>query len=498
MARNIITSKSSRVIKFFEKVFLQQKLNNWVGYLLILFIGIVFSYLMARQTLVGMGLFGFIFGMAGVIVCLLNREAGLYLTIIYSFFSFGISRVFFKDTFPVGLVLDLLIFSTFLGLFIQRIDFKQSLNQFTKSSIVIWVLVLLFYLFIELFNPYAKSFEGWYQGFRRIFESVILLFIAFTVFKDLATVKRFIIVLFIASSIVGLYGCIQQWHGLFEAEMEWVMADKVRFGLLFIGGDFRKFSTTSDCGAFGVLMASAGIFFTVIAIAQKKIFYKLILFGGVIFMVLGMAYSGTRSANAMLVAGLGLYAILDFNRKSTRIFSIITTLVIIVIIYGPFYSNATLNRFRSTFESGKDKSYIVRQMNRKFIQPYIYAHPIGAGLGTTGAGGLKYNPGHYLAGFPPDSGYLKKALETGWIGLIIIMILYFAVSKNVIRGYFRSKNKNIKLIYGASTACIFAFYVAEFPSDAIGQITDIVVYYPLVALILKLKYFDEPDKKEIG
>lgn len=297
------------------------------------------------------------------------------------------------------------------------------------------------------------------------------------------------VVLFIVCSISGLYGCIQQWHGLFNYEIAWATADDNRFGLIFIDGDFRKFSTMSDPTAYGIMMASCGVLFTIIAWNEKKRLVKFVLIAGISLMFLGMAYSGTRTANAMAAAGLVMFMLLTINKKSTRIFAVVSALAYVVLMYGPFYGNATINRFRTTFNSTDDDSYKVREVNRAFIQPYIYSHPIGGGLCTTGAGGLRFNPSHYLAGFPPDSGYLKKALETGWIGLIIICVLYFVVLKNCIRGYFDANDPNIKILFAACCAFLFSFYIADFAQDAIGQITDTVVYYPLIAITLRLRDF---------
>ena len=166
------------------------------------------------------------------------------------------------------------------------------------------------------------------------------------------------------------------------------------------------------------------------------------------------------------------------------------------ILYGP-YSNSHIGQFRLTFRGGtKDASFNVREINRKSIQPYIYSHPIGGGLSTTGGEGLTYNPGHPLAGFPPDSGYLKKALELGWIGFGLILFLYFLVLKTGIKGYFKCKNEEIRLIYAACTAACFSLYTGDFSQVAIGQITDVVIYYPIIAIILKLKNFDQTIKTE--
>ncbi len=163
------------------------------------------------------------------------------------------------------------------------------------------------------------------------------------------------------------------------------------------------------------------------------------------------------------------------------------------LIYAPI-QNAQVDQFRQTFEAKNDASFILREDNRKMVQPYIYRHPIGGGLGTTGGEGLEYNAGHPLAGFQPDSGYLKKALEMGWIGFGMICILYFLVLRNGIRGYFNSENKNIKFVFAGCTASLFSFYIGDFTQVAIGQITDIVVYYPFIAILLKLKNFDDPKQ----
>jgi len=483
MPRNQVISG---IEKFWNTSFIDQKLNNWVGYILFFISAVVFGYLFANQTEAGIGLIAAIISAAILIFCLVNTEVGLYITIIYSFFAFAFARFFYPD-FPTGVVSDILIIATLFSLFIKRVNLKATFNQFMHSPVVIAITVLFFYLMIELFNPYAHSFDGWYQTFRKLIDAVFLLFIAYKVLDSYKSIKRFLTVLFIVCTICGMYGCLQQWHGLFDSERAWVMADETRFALIFIDGDFRKFSTMSDPTAYGIIMASCGILFSIIALNEKNFRTKLIIITGLIFMFLGMAYSGTRTADAMAAAGFGMFILLTLNKRSTQIFAAILGCAFIVIMYGPIYGNQTVNRFRSTFNATEDQSYKVRETNRAFIQPYIYSHPIGGGLCTTGAAGLHYNPSHYLAGFPPDSGYLKKALETGWIGLIIICVLYFVILKNSISGYFESNNKNIKIIFAACCGCLFSFYIADFAQDAIGQITDTVVYYPIIALTIRLR-----------
>lgn len=434
---------------------------------------------------------GLAIGFFVVIICLLNAEAGLYINIIYSFFAFHINRFLFNDSMQVGVGSDILIVATFLGLFTGKVKSRQ----LPKSPVIVCFLILYSYITIELFNPYAHTFLGWYQGFRKVLEEFLLLFIAYNILSGFAAVKRLLTVLFIMCTICGLYGCIQQWHGLFDFEMAWVTADEHRFGLIFINGDFRKFATMSDPTAYSIVMAACGAFFTVIATLAKQQKTKIILLSGVLFMILGMAYSGTRTANVMLIAGIFIFIFITINKKATQLFAIAAFALFAVLLYGPFNSHA-INRFRTTFLGSEDESYKVRVLNRQRIQPYIWSHPIGGGIGTTGAGGLRFNSSHELAGFPPDSGYLKIALESGWLGFAIICILYFVVLKNTIHQYFRSKYERLKMLYAACLSAFFCLYVGQFAQDAIGQLTDIVFYYPMIAITLRAKTFEEEMDNE--
>jgi len=476
------------VEKVFSRLFLTEKLYNWLGILIFFFIAISFGYLMAQKTQLAINILILICGLAVLLMCLLNTETGLYIIMVFSFFAFHVSR-YFNDTIPVGALSDILIFTTLFSFFVKRKGLRSIINEFSQKPVVKILLIIYAYTAIQLFNPNAQSFDSWYQGFRKVISTLFIFFIAFTVFDSYDRIKRFFYFLFVLATIAGVYGCYQEWFGLFSFEKNWIITDPHRFGLYFIQGDFRKFSTMSDPASFGVLMASCAVLFIILSVELKGMTKRIMLTGS-IFMLLGMSYSGTRTANAMIVGGLILYILLTINNKRTKNFAIISTLIFLFIMYVPVYSNSTLNRFRTTFSGKNDESFNVREKNRKFIQPYIHSHPIGGGIGTTGGTGSVYHPGHVLAGFQPDSGYLKKAAEIGWIGLAIFCILYFYVLKSGVNGYFYSDNRQHKIIYAACICAIFCFYIGEFAQVAIGQITDVVVYYPLIAVILKLKNYD--------
>lgn len=220
-------------LRFCEKTFLHKKLNNWFGYLILSFVAITFGYLLAKDTMAGLSLFGLILGLGVVIVCMSSAETGLYITVIYSFFAFFLSRLLFKGTLSVGVIFDVLVLATFLGL-LRGLDFKQSFNEFYKTPIVVCLLSILFYTIIEFFNPNSHSLNTWYLAVRKFTGYVLLLFIAYNVFDSYESVRKFLRMLFIVSTITAIYGCIQQWHGYFNFEMQLILSDEHGFGLIFL------------------------------------------------------------------------------------------------------------------------------------------------------------------------------------------------------------------------------------------------------------------------
>jgi putative inorganic carbon (HCO3(-)) transporter len=471
------------------RIFLEGKLNNWAGVLIFGLIGVSMALLLAQNVNLGMGVIGGIVGLAVVIVCLMSTETGFYINMAYSFFVYHLSRLILGDQLPVGVITDVLIVAILFSLFIKGVSLKKSLNEFIRSPVVVLMVLNFFYGSLELFNPEGHSVEAWSQAIRKAFEAFVFLFIAFQILRDKGSVRRYIRVLFVLCVMAALYGCIQQWHGLFDFEIRWATADPVRFGLLYIGGDFRKFSTFNDPTAFGGMMAACSVFFAILAIGQQDKRIRWTLLAGVVVMILAMAYSGTRTANVMLVAGLGMFALLTIDKKTTRRFAVVAGLALVAVLYAPIYGNSTLNRFRSSFGS-EDESYKVRVVARDIIRPYMLSHPFGGGLGTTGNMGTVLNPGHFLAGFQTDSGYLQLALETGWIGLIMVCLIYYFSLKSGVTAYFHTRDGEMKWVYAAATCALFCYFIGMFAQSIIGSITDMAFYYPVLAIILRFKFFE--------
>ena len=108
-------------------------------------------------------------------------------------------------------------------------------------------------------------------------------------------------------------------------------------------------------------MGACSLLFMILGINQKKPLNKYILIIGSIIMMMGMSYSGTRTANAMLVGGIGLFVLLTINKRSTKIFAFFALMAFLFIMYAPIYSSAAILRFRTSFSGSEDASYNVRE-----------------------------------------------------------------------------------------------------------------------------------------
>ncbi|MFT7157361.1 MAG: putative inorganic carbon (HCO3(-)) transporter, partial [Parvicella sp.] len=287
----------------------------------------------------------------------------------------------------------------------------------------------------------------------------------------------------------GLYACYQEWFGMPAFEINWIKSDNLRFRRIFVQGAFRKFSLLSDPAAFGIFMSSSSLVSIILLFSKIQLKYKALLAIGAAFMILGMGYSGTRTSYAMLPAGFTIFGLMTITNKKTLVLIVIGILGFLFLLFGPIYGNATINRFRTTFNSN-DPSLEVRDVNRAHIQTYIHQNPMGGGLMTTGDSGLKYNPTHPLAGFPPDSGYLQRALELGWVGLLIFLALLFTAIRTGIKNFYQSKNSEIRYYYLALLVFTFSITIAIYAQLATTQVPISLIFYPVLGIMARMKYIE--------
>lgn len=382
-------------------------------------------------------------------------------------------------TFPLGTIIDGILALLLLGFLI-----KQKYRQdwwFIKTPISIMILIWLFYNLLQVLNPAAESRLAWLYTIRSSAIVMLSYFIFSYHIREKKTIRLILKIWLALGFFAALYATKQQYWGFFAFEERAIYSNPKLAELLYIWGQWRKFSIFSDPVTFAYNMVICSLICLGFIFGPTTTFKKYVLGALALFFLLNMLYSGTRGAYVLFPAALVLFGILNFNKR-VLLFSIVCGLFIAFLIRVPT-NNATLYRFQTAFKPSNDASFNVRERNQEFIQPYIQSHPMGGGLGSTGVWGVRFAPDSFLAKFPPDSGYVRVAVELGWIGLLIFCIFMFITLKTGIDYFYKIKDPELKSYCLMMLLIVFALNIGNYPQEAIVQYPSSILFYLAIALM---------------
>ena len=198
-------SSSNRLSNFFQKTFMQEKLNNWFGYLLIISIACGFGYILADDLQMRFNCLCFNCSVVGfVIICMSNSTFAFYTIIVYSFFVEFVLRLFFGGKFTTGVVYDGLVVLTFVGMLISRNDIRLNFKSLSKSPVVIFYFFNLLYTPIQFFNPNSISIDTNLLALRKFTGYLLILFFTYTTFDSYDKVKKYINFLFLVNGTLRI------------------------------------------------------------------------------------------------------------------------------------------------------------------------------------------------------------------------------------------------------------------------------------------------------
>ena len=471
--------------------FFIKKLDNPLGYLLLIAIALVVSYLISSIGLrMGVVLLGIIVGIPILAACFLNLNFGISTLITSSFFIMQATKY---ANLPFGTLMDALIFVMMFGILVRQI--KERNWAFAKNPISYVILLWIAYNILQIINPWAGSTMAWLYTVRSVAVLLSLYFIACYAFTSLDKIIGAIKLILILGFITAAYGIKQEIFGYTSAEMAWLSEYEERFQLVYQWGRLRVISLFADPTTLGIMMVYLGTFCLILASSSKigKL-KKLVLVVFSICMFLTMAFGGSRTPVLLIPIGFAVVMLLTL-KKST-----ITAVSIFLVLGTAFMYKSSGNpiiwRIQSALNFTQDASVMVRMRNQKFIQPFIQTHPFGGGLGSTGLWGRRFTPDSMLAKFAHDSGYVRIAVELGLVGMLIYMLLLYVILRTSVYYYLRVKDPLIKSLYLGLTTVMFILMVASYPQEAIVQLPTSIVFYIFLAAIVKLKDFDVNFQKE--
>ncbi len=470
---------------FFGQI-ITEKMDSILGYTLLTALALVMAYFISLLDLkYGVIAFAFLLSIPLVGVCMFNQVFGITFILSLAILIGVVTKVIQA---PFGTTLDILLFVMFFGLLLKQI--RERDFSFAKHPLSAYIIIWVFYNVIQVLNPWAHSQLAWLFTVRSMAGLILLYFIAcyaFSSLKSIFQILRFIIFL---AFISAAYGLKQEYFGFSSIEMNWLTSDPERFQLIFQWSRVRIFSFFSDPTNFGIFMAYSGTLCWILATGPFKRIQKLFLVAAGSMMFLAMAYAGSRTPFVLVPVGFIFFTILTL--KKSHIIGILAFFVLGAGFVMKSTNSAVLYRIQSAFDFTKsDDTVMVRLNNQKKIQPFIYSHPFGGGLGSTGIWGKRFSPDSELSDFAHDSLYVRIAVEAGWIGLIIFCVFYFQVLRTSIYYYLRVRNPKIKVIYLALTIMFFQLGIANYPQEASVILPTSIIFYIALAMIVKLKDFDD-------
>jgi len=468
------------------------KVKSWyptaVLVTVLLVLSIAVTYLMVNTgTMVAPAIIIAMVGVSLVSAIVADFRLGFYALFLMAVFMFYLDRMI-GINFPLGTVYDGLSAFTFVAVFLNaknNNDWRLFRNPVTVAFIVVTI-----YQVMQVFNPSAVSRVAWLVAMRGN-TSILLYVVCFQLFRSVNDLRKFTTFWLLISMIVVLYGFYQEYVGLTNFEYHWVVDNPDRYKLYFIWNKMRKFSFLSDPSAYGLFVAMGALAFLALAMGPFKPSTRMLYALCSLLSMIAMTYSGTRTAIAMVAAGIVFYIVLTLKNKKTVITMGAIAAIGAILMFGPFYGG-TMNRIRSTFNPSEDASMEVRDLKRIRLQQYVMSHPIGGGLYTTGQNGLRYSAGHPLAeGWDADSGYLLIGLELGYIGLFLFLLFFFLVMVRGINNYFAINDPLLKTYNLVYLVPLMALSVAHYTQDAMFTKPMNLVVIAAYAVMVKIQSFEK-------
>jgi hypothetical protein len=470
---------------FWSNVFAQKLSNPFV--LIFLAISALFvSVVVYKLGIIGFGaIMAMVIGLPIIFGIVAYPKFGITIFILASFFTNYVAEIV-PDDVPIGILLDVITYLLILGFFIQQR--KENDWSYFKNPISKIVIIWLAYNIMEVANPSASSVLAWVYTVRTV-GFIMLMFFVFVYHIRSVDFIKYLVKLWLILELIAAISAFQQENfGFLPFEKKWLYSDPLRVSLLFINGHMRKFGIFPDPVTFSYNMVLASLLCVALIMGKRPTGKKVILGFMACFFMMVMLYSGTRAAFVLAPASLAILAILNFNRK-VLISTIVASVFLAFLIVVPT-SNPSIKRFQTAFSPSDDPSYNVRAENQKKIKPFILAHPIGGGLGSVGVWGRRFAPNSVLAKFPPDSGFVRVAVEMGPIGLILFCTLFFVILRTGINYFFLIKDPQLKNYCMAMILVTFALNIGNFPQQAIVQYPSNILFHLTSAIIVACMRLD--------
>ncbi len=383
-----------------------------------------------------------------------------------------------------------------LLLAMAAINIKDMKFERTVNLMMFTIMVWCMFVCIEVLNDSCNlgiQIGPWFAGARMAAFQLLYANLIFSLYiKDPKILIKFLYVWGALSLFAAFWVWKQQHFGLTDAENAFLQGRGRSTHIINGGATIRLFSIFSDAANFGVNMAATAVAFFIFGITAKVKKYKRFFF------IVGAAClwatlpSGTRTATFCFFAGLGTYVILSKSVKIAVPIGIVGILAYIILAFTTIGNgNASIRRMRSGFDKD-DASANQRTINKAVMKKYLADAPWGIGLGMGYENVPANNKFRLLATIPPDSDYVFIWIRTGYVGIVVFVIInliIFAGASWIV--LFQLRSPSLRGI-GAGITCSFvSIQLGGYANQVLMQFPNCLIFYGAISIVYILPHIEE-------
>jgi hypothetical protein len=368
---------------------------------------------------------------------------------------------------------DLMLYAIAAGALLRALVRGRELRPPPLTGwVVAWVVVVG----IQVFNPGGASWSHSALALRPHLEFVPLFFLGYQVMRSPRRLRGFLLLLLAVAAVNGIVGLVQfkqtpeqlaRWGPGYETRIAGTGPVSGR-GFVDTHGKAhnRPFALGSDMGfggSVGTLALPAALALFALSRRRALRVLALVLSLGAI---LGVATSEARVAVLGSVAAVAAFVLLAVSSRNV-------TRAVVALTVGAALAYGVISTLASSADSGAfdryasiapgravDTAYDYRKDTLARVPQYALEIPLGAGLGSSGPGASATGGTTAGASLDAESEPTYLVIETGVLGLVVMLGLTLQLLALSLRGIRRLPDGELRLLLAGVAAPLFALVAA--------------------------------------
>ena len=410
--------------------------------------------------------------------------AGLYLFFLLMIFQNLIKTYFENEYLFAGYILGVLLL---LFIFVYTLVKKTKIEICDLDWLIIFYIIVQLIWMIPNFYQYPQgALMGFLYNVRNFFVPYAIIRLSIIGFRSQERLIKWMSFLIAIIAIFGIYFFYFDVEMLSSISTGGSLVGKRATSFLFATGEVAFCSMIFGLIAFSYIIEKNKVFNWVV-----KVFYLFVFLFSLILTFTRSAYLGFIAGFLAIVI---LYLIGGRTNWKVSVTVILVFLIIISIILFFVIDKISLefpslvNRIIITDDSNT-LAHIVN--NNKAIETFL-RNPFGIGLGLSGWTVSKWqvSEGTFI-----ESSFLQVLMETGIVGIVVLIMIWVKILMISISNYLKSKNPLFLGLFGATLGIV----VASFFLPVYYFSTAMSFYWGLVAISMFFRYKkDYGYSKDIG